>query len=128
VQDQSYKWQVELKGEMPSSSPETFYTKIKLYYYRIEVTKMDSSKLILWTITLLNTLAFILIGLDKYKSKHNRWRISEKTFFTIAALGGSLGVLVGMYFFRHKTRHISFVWGIPIILILQIAVIYYFYA
>ena len=89
---------------------------------------MDSSKLILWTITLFNILAFILIGLDKYKSKHNRWRISEKTFFTVAALGGSVGVLVGMYFFRHKTHHASFVWGIPIILMLQIAVIYYIFA
>jgi uncharacterized membrane protein YsdA (DUF1294 family) len=89
---------------------------------------MYSSKLILWIITLFNILAFILIGLDKYKSKHNRWRISEKTFFTVAALGGSVGVLVGMYIFRHKTRHASFVWGIPIILMLQIAVIHYIFA
>lgn len=82
--------------------------------------------LILLTITLINILAFTLIGIDKYKSRHNRWRIREKTFFTVAALGGSVGIMVGMYFFRHKTRHTSFVWGIPIILILQVAMICYY--
>lgn len=89
---------------------------------------MDSFKFIFWTIALLNALAFILIGNDKYKSRHNQWRIREKTFFIVSAFGGSVGVLVGMYFFRHKTRHASFVWGIPIILMLQIAVIYYIFA
>ncbi|MDD4569237.1 MAG: DUF1294 domain-containing protein [Tepidanaerobacteraceae bacterium] len=89
---------------------------------------MHSFKLILWLLVLYNILAFILIGIDKYKSKHNQWRIREKTFFVIAAFGGCLGVLIGMYFFRHKTRHTNFVLGIPIILILQIAVIYYFFA
>jgi uncharacterized membrane protein YsdA (DUF1294 family) len=86
---------------------------------------MDSFKFIFWTIALLNALAFILIGNDKYKSRHNQWRISEKSFFVISTLGGSIGVLMGMYFFRHKTRHPNFVWGIPIILILQVAAICY---
>jgi uncharacterized membrane protein YsdA (DUF1294 family) len=88
---------------------------------------MEFFKLIFWTITLVNVLAFILIGIDKYKSRHNLWRISEKTFFTVSVFGGSVGVLIGMYFFRHKTRHPSFVWGIPIILILQIAAFYYIF-
>lgn len=89
---------------------------------------MHSLRLIFWIITLFNVFAFILTGLDKYKSKHNRRRISEKMFFTVAVLGGSAGILAGMYFFRHKTRHTSFVWGIPIILMLQIAIIYYILA
>ncbi|NLZ54446.1 MAG: DUF1294 domain-containing protein [Thermoanaerobacteraceae bacterium] len=88
---------------------------------------MVSLKLIVGTIALINVLAFILIGIDKYKSKRNRWRISEKTFFTVSVFGGSAGVLIGMYFFRHKTRHLNFVWGIPTILILQVAVIYYIF-
>jgi len=86
---------------------------------------MNTSKLIFWAILLLNSLAFILMGIDKYKSQHNMWRISEKSLFIISVLGGSVGVLMGMYYFRHKTRHPSFVWGIPAILIFQAAIIYY---
>ena len=65
------------------------------------------------------------MGLDKYKSKHNWKRIREKTFFLIAALSGSTGVLAGMYFFRHKTKHSSFTLGIPVILALQLTLTYY---
>ncbi|HHY41581.1 MAG TPA: DUF1294 domain-containing protein [Thermoanaerobacterales bacterium] len=86
---------------------------------------MDSFKPFLCIVTLINAFAFILMGIDKYKSKHNLWRISEKTLFTVSILGGAAGVLIGMYFFRHKTKHISFIWGIPIILILQVAAVYY---
>ena len=86
---------------------------------------MDPYELILWRIVSLNALAFTLMGIDKYKSRHSSFRISEKSFFIISALGGSIGVLMGMYFFRHKTRHPSFVWGIPAILILQVAAICY---
>ena len=64
---------------------------------------------------------FVLMGLDKRKAKKHLWRIPEKTLFLIAALGGSLGVLAGMYLFRHKTKHKSFVFGVPLILAAQIA-------
>lgn len=70
---------------------------------------------------LVNAAAFLLMLIDKRKAIHGRWRISEKTLFLFAALGGSIGVLVGMYLVRHKTRHISFTVGIPIILLVQIA-------
>lgn len=86
---------------------------------------MNHYKLILWIFVFLNIIAFTLTGLDKYKSKHNSWRIRERTFFIIAALGGSAGVLAGMYFFRHKTKHKNFIFGIPLILTLQILLIYY---
>jgi len=75
---------------------------------------------IIFIITL-NLFSFILTGIDKYKSKHHKWRIKEKTLFTLAALGGSIGILTGMYVFRHKTKHMSFVFGIPTILALQIS-------
>ncbi len=75
---------------------------------------------------LLNSVSFVSMGIDKYKSSHNKWRISEKTFFVMAALGGSAGVLCGMYFFHHKTRHNSFVYGIPIIILIQLLAAYYF--
>jgi uncharacterized membrane protein YsdA (DUF1294 family) len=86
---------------------------------------MGFVRLIFFIVIFLNILAFILIGLDKYKSKKNYQRIREKTFFLIAALGGSMGVLTGMYCFRHKTKHTSFTLGVPAILALQLALLYY---
>ncbi|MCD8500728.1 MAG: DUF1294 domain-containing protein [Bacillaceae bacterium] len=62
---------------------------------------------------------------DKQKAKKNKWRTSERTFFIIALLGGSLGVLLGMQWFRHKTKHLSFKLIIPIISMIQIALVYY---
>ena len=66
-------------------------------------------------------LDFILMGVDKWKAKHDRWRVPEKTFFLVAVLGGSLGAILGMYAFHHKTRHWYFKWGLPAILLAQIA-------
>ena len=58
---------------------------------------------------------------DKYKARKNRWRIPERTLIGSAFLGGSVGALLGMYTFRHKTRHLKFTLGVPAILIAQIA-------
>jgi hypothetical protein len=57
------------------------------------------------------------------RQKKRAWRIPESTLFLVALLGGALGSLIGMYTFRHKTRHASFVWGMPIILVLHILVL-----
>lgn len=70
---------------------------------------------------LINAAAFVLMLVDKQKARKNKWRISEATLFTVAAVGGSLGILLGMHMFRHKTKHISFTAGIPAILTVQIA-------
>ena len=69
---------------------------------------------------LFNAVGFLLMLVDKQKARKNKWRIKESTLFTIAAVGGSLGILLGMYAFRHKTKHISFTAGIPAIMVLQI--------
>lgn len=69
---------------------------------------------------LINAAAFLMMGIDKYKARKNRWRIPEKTLFLSAILGGSIGAILGMQIFRHKTKHASFVVGMPCILILQI--------
>ncbi len=61
--------------------------------------------------------------LDKRKAKNHKWRISEKNIFLIALLGGSLGCLLGMNIFRHKTKHWYFKFGLPSILLLQIIII-----
>lgn len=69
----------------------------------------------------INCFAFLLYGIDKSKAKHRRWRIPERTLILVAALGGSVGALLGMRLFHHKTKHLKFTIGVPLILILQIA-------
>lgn len=65
--------------------------------------------------------AFFLYGLDKWKAVHGRWRIRERTLLFIAAAGGSVGAFLAMRFFRHKTRHVSFQFGVPVLFLLQAA-------
>ena len=70
---------------------------------------------------IINAIAFYLMLIDKYKARKNLWRIPEATLISTALLGGSIGALIGMYTVRHKTRHIKFTVGIPLILLAQIA-------
>ena len=72
---------------------------------------------------LVNIAGFVLMGVDKSKAKRRKWRIPEATLFLVAAIGGSIGSIAGMYAFRHKTKHWYFVWGMPLILIIQIGLI-----
>lgn len=71
---------------------------------------------------IINALGFLLMLIDKQKAKKKKWRIPEATLMGVAALGGSIGALFGMYTFRHKTLHKKFTIGIPAILIAQLAV------
>lgn len=65
------------------------------------------------------------MGLDKYRAKHQKWRISEKMLFSIALMGGSFGSLIGMIIFHHKTKHWNFLMGMPLIFLVQIFLIIY---
>lgn len=77
---------------------------------------------LLWTyLTIINAAGFLLMLVDKRRAQKKLWRIPERTLMTVAALGGSLGSLLGMYLFRHKTRHRKFTVGIPLILCAQAA-------
>ncbi len=78
-------------------------------------------KLILLLLAAVNLLAFFLYGADKLKAKKGAWRIPEATLLLVAFLGGSLGALLGMELFRHKTRHAKFRVLVPLFLILHIA-------
>jgi uncharacterized membrane protein YsdA (DUF1294 family) len=69
----------------------------------------------------INIFGFAIMGIDKKKAKRGSRRISEKTLFTTALIGGSIGIKLGMEQFRHKTQHKSFVYGIPAIIVLQLA-------
>ena len=82
------------------------------------------TKLILIYLLIVNALGFLLMLVDKRKAQKNLWRIPEATLFLIAAIGGSIGSLAGMYKFRHKTKHWQFVIGMPAILIAQIVLVY----
>lgn len=73
----------------------------------------------------MSLFGFVIMLIDKNKAKKHQWRIKEQTLFTIAVLLGSPGILLGMYTFRHKTKHKIFVFGIPAILLIQVFIIYY---
>ncbi len=74
-------------------------------------------------LTCINLAGLVSMGLDKRKAVRHQWRISEATLFLIALLGGSLGSIIGMQLFRHKTRHWHFVWGMPAIFFIELALI-----
>ena len=82
-------------------------------------------KLVLIYLLLINLIGFFAMGIDKYKARKNLWRIPENILFLLAFLWGSLGTTLGMKFFRHKTKHWYFKFGMPAILILQIVLITY---
>lgn len=69
---------------------------------------------------IINAAALLLMLIDKQKAKHGKWRISEKTLIGTALLGGSIGAILGMNIFRHKTKHPKFSIGLPLILAVQI--------
>ncbi len=77
-------------------------------------------KFILLYLLIINAAGFLFMLADKWKAKKNRWRIPEATLMIVAALGGSIGSLLGMYTVRHKTKHLKFTLGIPLILAVQI--------
>lgn len=74
---------------------------------------------------LINIITFFVYGIDKRKAQRNRFRIKEATLLTFALVGGSIGALLGMYIFRHKTKKWYFKFGVPLILLLQIALVIY---
>ena len=84
---------------------------------------MEWWQILLIYLLVINVVGFFLMGIDKLRAKKQVWRVPEKTLFLIAVIGGSIGTNVGMYVFRHKTKHWYFVIGMPVILIAQIALI-----
>ena len=74
-------------------------------------------------LAMMNLIGFAIMGLDKRRAVKKLWRIPESTLFIIALIGGSIGSIIGMKIFHHKTRHRYFVYGMPAILLLQIAAV-----
>ena len=82
---------------------------------------METKYIIIAYLVIMNIIGIAVMGIDKSKAKRGAWRIEEATLFGVSIIGGSIGTLLGMYMFRHKTKHIYFVIGMPLILILHIA-------
>ena len=81
--------------------------------------------IILGYLLAVNITSFLSYGIDKYKAKKGQWRLSEATLLTMAAIGGSIGAWAGMRLWHHKTMHKKFKYGIPLIIIMQIALVAY---
>ncbi len=84
---------------------------------------MNSLELLLVYLGIMNIISFLAMGSDKRKAKRNAFRTPESILFILAVMGGSIGSILGMYIFRHKTKHWYFVVGMPMILVLQIALV-----
>ena len=79
---------------------------------------------LLYYLIVINIVTFQVYGIDKWKAKQGSWRISEATLLILAVIGGSIGALLGMRVWHHKTMHKKFKYGLPLILLVQIALIY----
>ena len=86
---------------------------------------MNVEMVIIWYFIILNIITFILMGVDKRKAIKHQWRISEKTLWITAIIGGSIGAIIGMRFFKHKTKHQLFTVGMPLILVVQVVLLFY---
>ena len=78
---------------------------------------------LLYYLIAINVVTFLIYGIDKWKAKHSSWRISEATLLILAVIGGSIGALLGMKVWHHKTQHKKFKYGLPLILLAQISLI-----
>ena len=77
---------------------------------------------ILLYLAAINIVAFFLYGIDKWKARHDKWRVTEARLIAVALLGGSVGALLGMKIWHHKTQHPKFRFGLPLILCLHLAI------
>ncbi|AZV44660.1 DUF1294 domain-containing protein [Peribacillus asahii] len=71
----------------------------------------------------INILAFTIMGIDKKKARNGEYRISERTLWIVAVIGGGTGAYLGMKQFRHKTKHASFKWGFPVLMVIQLGLL-----
>lgn len=96
-----------------------------LYENTIQLADIFTLQNLIIYLVVMNIIGFFIMLMDKKKAQKGRWRIPEKTLLLISLFGGSIGTLVGMYVFRHKTQKLRFVIGFPMILIFQIIIIIY---
>ena len=104
---------------------DTKATNQQLTIARNTVTNgIEMTEALLYYLIVINVVTFLVYGIDKWKAKQGSWRISEATLLILAVIGGSIGALLGMKVWRHKTMHKKFKYGLPLILLAQMSLIY----
>ncbi len=98
---------------------------MSLFEDALTIEEIFSIQNILIYLVIVNILGFLIMFIDKRKAKRDAWRIPEKTLFIVSMIGGSLGTLIGMYVFRHKTKKLKFKIGFPTILVIHLILIIY---
>lgn len=83
---------------------------------------MDTTMWFITYLVIINLIGFTAMGVDKRRARLDRWRIPEKRLWSIAIIGGAVGVWIGMRGFRHKTKHNTFIYGIPAVFLIQISI------
>ncbi len=91
------------------------------------MNEISRSTVVIFPLVIVNVLTFLLYGIDKWKAKRARWRIPEGVLLGLAAIGGSVGAWLGMRVWHHKTQHKRFRYGVPVILLIQIALLVWFW-
>lgn len=81
--------------------------------------------IILILIIIINIVGFSMAGIDKQRSIKRMWRIPEKNFYFVSIIGGCPGVYLGFIVFRHKTKHLKFMLGLPFIFVIQLIILFY---
>ena len=114
--------------ELRRALSEVFSSLVRTMHVHLMKKHLERSPMTVSTLTIVylvavNLIGFAIMGIDKYRARKRAYRIPEATLFTVAIIGGSIGSILGMYTFRHKTRHRSFTIGMPAILILQIILV-----
>ena len=84
---------------------------------------MEIQKIVIIYLVIINVVTFLMYGIDKWKARNSKWRIRETALLGLAVLGGSIGAWIGMIVWHHKTRHKKFRYGVPAIIIFQLAII-----
>ena len=90
------------------------------------MTPQNLQNTILIYLAVINVVTFFMYGIDKWKAKKSKWRIRETALLGLAVLGGSIGAWLGMKVWHHKTQHKKFKYGVPAIIIVQLAIIVFF--
>lgn len=88
---------------------------------------MDWRIILIYYCGMINTITFLLFGIDKYRARKNKWRIRESTLLGLSFLGGSIGAYLGMCFFHHKTKKNRFQIGVPLSFALHIVIVYFLF-
>ena len=91
----------------------------------ITIPNIFTLKNILIYLLMINLIGFGMMWSDKRRAKWGKWRIPEQTLFIVTALGGGIGTIAGMYTFRHKTKRMKFIIGLPLLVILEVILVIY---